>query len=330
MIELDVRRDLTDPGDVAHPLRWGIIGAGRISEQWVETLAATEGATVTAIAARDLVRAEEFARRNGVGRAYADYAELVAASDVDIVYVGTVTSLHKEHTLLAIAAGKHVLCEKPLAVNAADARTMHVAADAAGVMLQDGMWTRFFPAVEHARVVIEDGGIGDVRLVQADFGDPIYSLQFAPLAFGADARPEVVAVAGTHIRGAAISYGSSGVAVLTFPTMDVEFPEVTEIVGTEGRITLDRHGHCPTRMTLHAPPPGGVPSRYQTDNAPAPRHVYEYPLPHAVGMRDPYPNQQGFLYQAEAVHRCLAAGLRYCPQYSRDDSLHAMDLLDQI
>ena len=330
MVALDLRRGLTDPKDVAHPLRWGIIGTGRISEQWVETLAATEGATVTAVAAREHKRAEEFARRNGVARAYGDYADLVAAEDVDIVYVGTITPLHTEHTLLALNAGKHVLCEKPLALNAADARTMYEAADAAGVMLQDGMWTRFFPAVEHARLIIEEGGIGDVRVVQADFSDPIYSLQFAPLAFGADTRPEQVVAAGTDTRGAVLSYRSSRLAVLTFPTMDMEFPETTEIIGTEGRITLDRHGHCPTRMTLHDPPSGGVPSRYRTDNAPAPRRVHEYPLPHVVAMRTPYPNQQGFLHQAEAVHRCVAAGLRQCPQYSKEDSLHAMDLLDQV
>ena len=120
---------MTDAGDTAFPLRWGILGAGSISTQWVEALAACPGATVTAVAARDRARAEQFAARFGIAAAYGDYAAMVASPEVDIVYVGTVNSVHKEHTLLAVAAGKHVLCEKPLAESAADARAMYAAAE---------------------------------------------------------------------------------------------------------------------------------------------------------------------------------------------------------
>ena len=105
-LPLDVRRGVTAAADAAHPLRWGILGAGSIATQWVEVLAACAGATVTAVAARERSRAEQFAARFGIATAYGDYAEMVAAPDVDIVYVGTITGLHKEHTLLALAAGK--------------------------------------------------------------------------------------------------------------------------------------------------------------------------------------------------------------------------------
>ena len=87
-LPLDLRRGLTDAADAAHPLRWGILGAGSIATQWVEALAACAGATVTA---RDRSRAEQFAARFGIATAYGDYAEMVAAPDVDIVYVGTIT-----------------------------------------------------------------------------------------------------------------------------------------------------------------------------------------------------------------------------------------------
>ena len=103
---LDIRRGLTSASDVSFPLRWGILGAGNISAQWVWALHACEGATVSAVAARDLDRAKEFARQYGVATAYGDYREMVAADDVDIVYIGTINPLHKEHTLLAIEAGK--------------------------------------------------------------------------------------------------------------------------------------------------------------------------------------------------------------------------------
>ena len=230
-LPLDLRRGLTDAADTAFPLRWGILGAGGISTQWVEALAACPGATVTAVAARDRSRAERFAARFGIAAAYGDYAAMVAAPEVDIVYVGTVTSVHKEHTLLAIAAGKHVLCEKPLATGAAEAQRV-------------------------------SGGDRDRRQQGADYPAP------------PGAQPD------TH-------------------------------VGVDGRRGPD-------------------PSLYATANAPLPVRVFEYPLPGTVSMQRPHPNQHGFLYQAEAVHRCLAAGLRECPQYGRQESLHAMDLLTSI
>lgn len=327
---MDVRLGITKLVDVAFPLRWGIIGAGSISDQWVRCLRECEGATVTAVAARSADRAKEFAAKHGITSAYDNYAEMVADPDVDIVYVGTITRLHKEHSLLAIEAGKHVLCEKPLAENASDARVMYAAAAKKGVMLQDGMWTRFFPAVEHARTAIEAGTIGEVVMTQSDFFDPIYAIQAAPLAFGAQATPTVIIAAGQNASGAIVEYGDDKCAVLTFPPFNSELAEVTELIGTKGRITLEQPGHCPTRITIRVPPPNGVPSRYRTANAPAPTQHFEYPLPGFVSIPKASPNQHGFLYQAEAIHRCLASGLCECPQYNQEESLHAMDLLTEI
>ena len=329
---LDVRRGLAAAEDVAFPLRWGILGTGSISAQWVGCLRECAGAEVTAVAARSAERAQQFAARFGIESAYGGddgYAEMVA-SDVDIVYVGTITRLHKAHSLLAVEAGKHVLCEKPLAENIADARAMYAAAERQGVMLQDAMWTRFFPAVEHARKAIEDGVIGEPMLVQSDFFDPIYAIQAAPLAFGADAEPKTIVATGRRSGAAVVEYAEDRAAVLTFPPFNSELAEVTEIVGRAGRLTLEQPAHCPTALTIRVPPAGGVPSRYRTRNAPAPVTRYEYPLPSAVGLATAVPNQHGFLYQAQAVHRCLAAGLRVCPQYDKAESLHAMDLLTRI
>ena len=337
---LDIRQGHTKADDVAFPLRWGILGAGAISAQWVGCLHQCPGAKITAVAARELERAQAFATRLDISRAYGSYRELVAAEDVDIVYVGTITRLHKEHTLLAIEAGKHVLCEKALAENVEDARAMHDAAKAAGVMLQDAMWTRFFPVVEHARAAIEAGAIGEPVLVQSDFFDPIYTIQAAPLAFGADAVATKVLASGRRGGAAIVEYGGDGGeggegsvakrAVFTFPSFPSELAEVTEIVGTQGRITLHQPGHCPTALSIHRSPPDGAPSRYRTRNRPAPVEYVDYPLPGTVGLPTAYPNQHGFLYQAEAVHRCLAAGLRSCPQYDEAESLHCMDLYTRI
>ena len=166
--------------------------------------------------------------------------------------------------------------------------------------------------------------------VTTDDSDAIYTIQAAPLAFGASAVPRTVIALGDRVGGAMVDYGDDKYAILTFPPRNSELPEVTELVGTEGRITLERPAHCPTRISIRIPPPNGVPSQYRTRNAPAPLHYFEYPLPGSVAMPRSSPNQHGFLYQAEAVHRCLAAGLRQCPQYNKEESLHAMHVLTEI
>jgi len=324
---MDIRLGLTKAEDTAFPLRWGIIGAGNISRQWVPALAACEGATLAAVAARSEDRAKAFAAEVGIGVAYGSYAEMVASPDVDVVYVGTNDSLHKEHSLLAIAAGKHVLCEKALAENPADAREMYAAAEEKGVMLQDGMWTRFFPAVEHARSVIEAGTIGEISMVQSDFTS-IYTSQAVVLAFGAEVKPTAVVAAGKDGGGAILEFGDDRCAVLTFIKFLSEFAEVTEVIGSKGRITLEQPAHCPTALTVRVPEK--APSRYRSANAPSPAHRFEYPLPETVGIAGAYPNQHGFLYQAEAVHRCLAAGLRQCPQYGKEESLSTLELVARI
>ena len=278
---MDIRLNITKLANVAHPLRWGIIGAGSISDQWVRCLHECEGATVTAVAARSADRAKEFATKHGITSAYSSYAEMVVALvalDVDIVYVGKITRLHKEHSLLAIEAGT----------------------------------------------------IGEVLMTQSDFFDPIYAIQAAPLAFGAQVTPTAITAAGQKASGAIVEYGDDKCAILTFPPFNSELAEVTEFIGTKGRITLEQPGHCPTRITIRIPPPNGVPSRYRTANAPAPTQHFEYPLPAAVRIPKASPNQQGFLCQAQTIHRCLASGLRECPQYNQEESLHAMDLLTKI
>lgn len=326
----DIRLGITQAKDVEFPLRWGILGAGNISRQWVRSLLAVPGAEITAVGARELDRARDFAHRLNIPSAYGSYQELVESDAVDIIYVGTITRLHREHAILALEAGKHVLCEKPLAENVDDAEKMYDVADRANVMLQDAMWTRFFPAIEHARTAIARGDIGKPVMVQADFFDPIYVIQNLPLVFGKGRLPEEITVLGRGSAGAIVKYADDQCGILSFPPFVSELPEVTEIIGTKGRISLGRPAHCPTSIRLHLPPENGVPSQYRTRNAPAPVTTYQYPLPENVAISAAFPNQHGFLYQAEAVHRCLANNVLVCPQYDREDSLHAMRILTSV
>ncbi len=326
---LDVRLGLTSDSDVNFPLRWGIVGAGEISRQFVCSSRECSGATIAAVASRSLDTASAFAGAHGVEKAYGSIESMLAAADVDIVYVGSPDRLHKEHCLMAIAAGKHVLCEKSLAQNVTDADEMYAAAEQKNVMLQDGVWSRFFPAVEHARELLEEGAIGEVVMVQADF-DPLYTLQAVVLAYGVESKPTKIQVAGKRggPGGAILEFDNDRFANLTFVAFPSEFPEVFEITGTHGRITLEQPGHCPTGLTVRIPTV--APSRYLGGNTPSPSQRFEYPLPDSIRLPGGFPNQEGFYYMTEAIHRCLAAGLRECPQFGRAESMHLLELLQLV
>ena len=329
VIPRDILLGLTKPEDVRFPLRWGIIGGGEISRQFVLSSRACPGAIVSAVATRSLETAQSFANSYGVNSAYGNVEDMLASDDVDIVYVGTPDEMHKQHSLLAIEAGKHVLCEKILAKSVADAEEMYDAANTQGVMLQDGVWTRFFPAVEQARQIIESGDIGEVVMVQADF-DPLYTAQAATLAFGREAKLIDLQVSGMQggPGGAILEFEKDRYANLTFIRFPSEFPEVTEITGTKGRVTLEQPAHCPTRITVRIPPE--TPSRYVNANNPSPSQIFDYPLSTSIDVPNAYPNQKGFSYMIEAIHRCIASGHLECPQFNREESIHLLEIVCAI
>ncbi|MFN2371737.1 MAG: Gfo/Idh/MocA family protein, partial [Candidatus Krumholzibacteriia bacterium] len=151
-------------------IRWGILGPGRISRTFAQGLREAAGAQLVAVGSRDHVRATAFAAEFGAANAHGSYEELAADPDVDAVYIGTPHAFHCDHALLCLRHGKHVLCEKSLALNAAQVERMIAAAREAGLVLMEAMWTRFLPAVIRARDLALDGTIGEVRFVVADFG----------------------------------------------------------------------------------------------------------------------------------------------------------------
>ncbi|MBK8459755.1 MAG: Gfo/Idh/MocA family oxidoreductase [Micropruina sp.] len=148
-------------------IRWGILGAGKISAVFVENLLA-EGLTVSAVAARSGASAQQFADRFGIPAAHEGYTALVEDPNVDVIYIGTTQNFHRDHALLAIAAGKPVLVEKAFTVNAAEAKEIASAASAGGVFVTEAMWTRFLPSLEVAQRWISEGAIGEVVGLHSD------------------------------------------------------------------------------------------------------------------------------------------------------------------
>ena len=155
--------------DSVPTLRWGVIGTG-IAGGFVHALHAHTTQRAVAVAARDAAKTQAFARQHGIGTVHDSPSALVEDPQVDVVYVATPHPLHHDQALEAIAAGKHVLIEKPIAMSAAEARAIADAGRAAGVLVQEAMWTRYTPQADIIRQVLADGLLGDVRLVRADFG----------------------------------------------------------------------------------------------------------------------------------------------------------------
>lgn len=177
-------------------LRWAILTAGKISEVFVDDLLidpATREVTdishkVVAVGSRSIERSQEFINsfeklKGQDVRAYGSYKELVNDQEVDIVYIGSPHSLHYMHAKLCLLAGKHILCEKPMTVNAKQAEEIFKISKQNQLFAMEALWTRFFPLIRKLQEVISSGTIGDIQQVHADFG-----MQFNPKVFGASHR----------------------------------------------------------------------------------------------------------------------------------------------
>jgi predicted dehydrogenase len=146
---------------------WGLIGCGDIARRRVApALRDLENCELTAVSRADAARAEGFAGEFGARRWHADWRELVADPEVEAVYVATPVHLHAEQAVAAAEAGKHVLCEKPMALSAAECARMNAAAEASGVRLGVAYYRRFYPVVERVKEILLSGEIGGAVVAQ--------------------------------------------------------------------------------------------------------------------------------------------------------------------
>ncbi len=211
-----------DPTPAGEPVRWGFLATGKIARSVAADLALVPSARLVAVGARRLESAEAFVAEHAPGtRAHASYADLVADPDVEVVYVASPHALHLEHARMAIEAGKHVMCEKPLTLNARDAEEMVRLAREHDVFLMEAMWSACHPVVRELRERLHAGDFGTPRQLRAELGfvvsagpddrllDPalgasalldmgIYPLTFAHLMLGA---PEQVTATASLSEG---------------------------------------------------------------------------------------------------------------------------------
>lgn len=322
------------------PLRWGFLGCGRISHAFAGAIKPLETVVFQACAARSLENAQQFADAHGVAKAYDSYEALCSDPQVDVVYIGTLHPWHYEHATLALSHGKHVLVEKPMAMNAKQSASLIALAREKKLFLMEGMWTRFFPSTRFVRKLLADKEIGDVRHVHAEIGYPfpenearlwqnelgggglldigIYPLAFTTMVFGI--KPEKVTSAGTLNDGGVdvhnsvtLQYSNQRFATIEY-SMLAQLSESVTISGTTGRIYIHTPAHLATQVSvIRSTGPGKEESTTST---------FPWPKPD-VGY-------SGFLYEGEAVTNAIQAKKLELDEYSLDESLGIMTIMDKI
>ena len=248
-------------------ISWGIIGTGGIARAFAQDLSQFTEMKIAAVGSRSLEKAKTF---EFASEKYGSYEELVN-SDVDAIYVATPHQLHCENTIMALNAGKPVLCEKPFAVSANEAKAMAAAANKNNLLLMEAMWTRYLPHIQKVRELINE--LGEIYMVSADHGqsltqvqrlvDPnyaggalldlgIYPVSFIYMILG---KPDRIVsranlVGGVDYQTSSIFEYSNG-AQATFNTnLKVKSPTVATICGTKARLELDTSFYRPTNMRL--------------------------------------------------------------------------------
>jgi predicted dehydrogenase len=294
-------------------------------------MAGVDDGRIVAVASRSAERADAFADEFDIAARYTDGDELAKDSNVDAVYVATPHSRHESDTLQFLAAGKHVLCEKPFALNAVQARRMVDAAAASGRFLMDAIWSRFLPSYRALVDVLASERIGTPLMVEADFGfrmpvDPghrlfdarrgggalldlgIYPLQLCRLVLGPIAHVAAAGALGdTNVDeqvAAVMRHADGGVGVIK-AAITVPLACTARISGTNGWIDLPAFMHCPTSISVQV-------------------------MGEAPEVVDCAWDGDGLEFEIAEVHRCLAEGLTESPTMPLAQTLELMATMDDI
>ncbi|MBR5959248.1 MAG: Gfo/Idh/MocA family oxidoreductase [Salinivirgaceae bacterium] len=312
-------------------VNWGIIGTGWIAEKMAGDFRRVKGARIVAVAARELSRAQAFASRFGISRAYGSYEQLAADAGVDIVYIATPHNFHLEHTMLCLKHGKHVLCEKPATVNAAEFSVMRAEAERRHLFLMEAFWTNFLPTTQKALEWVKSGVLGRIELIQANLGfvmrnDPqgrffnpnlaagslldlaVYNLNFGRLMAQSLEKSYSITAQMTdrgidNVDSIQVEY-QNGVSGLYATSSDALLVNDAYIIGTQGKVIVsDFHMSRCAQLII-----GERVAETFTDRR----------------------TTAGYDYEAQSVTDCLRRGLTENPLRTLDDTESSMKLLDAM
>jgi predicted dehydrogenase len=313
-------------------IRWGILGCGKIAHKFAADLRLVPDAELVAVASRDNAKGPAFQQEFNAGILFNDYLDLVRSPEVDVIYIATPHGFHYDNTMLCLEHGKAVLCEKAFALNTKQVQSMIDLSRSKNVFLMEAFWTKFLPQYIKIHELINSGVIGQVKLVQADFGfaapEPLAQRLFDPelgggslldigiypvfLAQSVLGKPsEIAALINAYESGVdeqcaiTMKFGNNALAVLS-STFAADTPVEAMIAGTKGRIHMRNRFHNAI---------GNIELVSGSEE-----------ISIEVSRED------GFGYQFEARHvgECLRNKYIESPVMSHADSLSLMETLDRI
>ncbi|HEY5877864.1 MAG TPA: Gfo/Idh/MocA family oxidoreductase [Nakamurella sp.] len=314
----------------ARAMRWGIIGPGWIAERFVGSVRRNTGQTVLAVGSRAADRSAEFATRLGIERSYGSYEALLADPDVDVVYVASPHNAHFPCATLAIAAGKHTVVEKPIALNATQAAALRDLAAAQGVLLMEALWTLFLPKFDVIRQLLADGVFGDVHTVLADHGEyfeaghrilrhdlaggPMLDLGTYPVSFAGFVLGSITDVhaageahpAGVNGQVSAVLAAPGGAQAVVNATVFGNTPTTASVIGTAATLAIAGPFYQPGPLTM---------TSVRGD-----RLVYDEP---AIA-------HDGLFFEAAEAARCIADGRTESPLRPVADSIETLLVMDEM
>jgi len=319
-------------------VRWGIIATGNISDQFVDGLKLVPTAEIAAVASRSSERAATFAEKHDIAKGYGSYEDMLVDESIDIIYIGTPHTSHLKDVLMCLNAGFNVLCEKPMGVNAKETALMVDAAREKDLLLMEGMWTRFFPAMKKVMAWIDSGKIGEIKMLTASFGWDgssnrqqwrfsneaaggalldvgIYPLALAFSVFGTE--PEEIVGLCKNVEGVdeansfIMKYSDGQMAVLS-SAITAKLGNALSIEGELGQIVIRDEWWCASKCEL----------MLDGDD------FFAYSGEHTV-FDAPY-GSTGFQFEAEAACDYIVRGLKESPLITLDESIRFAQTMDKL
>jgi predicted dehydrogenase len=346
-------------------IRWGILGTGAVARRFAEGLVHAPGAQLLAVGSRTRAGAQAFAADLGAARAYGSYEALVADADVDVVYIATPNTLHREHALLCFDHGKAVLCEKPFTLDAAEARSVVAVARRKRLFCMEAMWMRFSPLMKEVDALLRRGALGDLRMISVQLGhsfEPsathrvfrpdlgggalldlgVYPISLAHQLLGRPTRivsDTVVGATGVDEQVSAIlGYPDGRQAILSASIRNRTTNEAV-LMGTHGTMRLHEPLYRPEVLSLSQSPPEGAAPQARARRNPHLTRVAQHPWirelasrvsslrTRSLARRTP---GNGYDHEAVEVMRCLREGATESRIMPLEETIAVLETMDAI
>lgn len=313
-------------------IKWGIIGAGNIATKFATALSSMKDTELVAIASRNIKKAEEFADHFHIKKTYGSYEELAKDEDIDVVYIATPHTEHKNNSALCIINNKAVLCEKPFTINVDDSQYLIDLAAKHDVFLMEAMWTKFLPVTNAVKSWIKDKKIGEVKHIQASFGyntpfdinSRLYNPDTAggalldvgvyPITYACyllDKLPDsisssaIIGKSNVDEQNVIALHYDNGVLANLSSAIAVHTGDDALIIGDEGKISIPNFWNAQKALV------------YNNEG----QIVDSVELPFVTN---------GYEYEAEEVNNCLRQGKKQSSINSLNDTLDIMKIMDEI